>query len=73
MFGYAQVAKFRASSSKQIVEGLEQVAGQVAAILGVPASGACLAGAGRISPDGCTVRTAPQLFFCNILIIYYLI
>nr|UQE87402.1 glucokinase [Acanthamoeba castellanii] len=49
---YVQIAKFRASSSKHIVEGLQQVARQVADILGVPASGACLAGAGRIGDDG---------------------
>jgi hypothetical protein len=59
----AQIAKFRASSSKHIVEGLQQVARQVADILGVPASGACLAGAGRISDDGLSVIARLTLFF----------
>jgi len=49
---YLQIAKFKASSSSQIVEGLAVVARQLAEILGHPAAGACLAGAGRISEDG---------------------
>jgi glucokinase len=59
-----QIAKFRASSSKHIVEGLAQVARQVADILGVPASGACLAGAGRISDDGLSVRSRHRPIRC---------
>ncbi|KAL6064298.1 putative Group A glucokinaselike [Balamuthia mandrillaris] len=49
---FLQVLKVKADDTRKLIAFFDSVSDSIRDLLGVEASGACLAGAGRISPDG---------------------